>query len=81
MNDIVDKQKVYIFTHRFKIVGFLNIYPGVRLTDYMNESSAFLSITLAEVSRHDGSSVIRSKFLNVRKDDIEIIFPENSILE
>ena len=75
----VDKQKVCIFTHQFKIVGYLSIYRGVRMTDYMNESNSFISITDIEVSDHHGNVIVRSKFLNVRKDDIEIILPEDSV--
>ena len=80
MDDGADRQKVCIYTHQFKISGHLGIYPGVRLTDYMNESKDFISITDAEIFSRDGGPAIRSKFINVRKDDIEIIFPEDSIL-
>lgn len=80
MNDALDKQKVCVYTRQFKIAGYLGIYQGVRLTDYMNESKAFISITEASVSYHDGKPVIRSKFINVRKDNIEIILPEDSLI-
>ena len=80
MNDQEDKQKVRIYTPHFKITGYLGIYAGVRLTDYMNESKDFISITDAEVISRDGKPVVRAKFINVRKEDIEIIFPEDAIL-
>jgi hypothetical protein len=49
MSDDAGKQKVLIFTHRFEIKGYIGVYQGVRLTDYMNESKAFISVTDAEV--------------------------------
>ena len=83
MNDDAGKQKFLIFTHRFEIKGYINIYQGVRLTDYMNESNAFISVTDAEVRPHpyNGATVMKTTFLNVRKDEIEIIVPEAAIRE
>lgn len=80
-DQVVDKQKVCIFTHQYKIIGYLSIYPGVRLTDYMNESKSFISVTDAEVFNHHEAVILRTKFLNVRKDDIEIILPEDAIVD
>lgn len=74
------QQKVYIFTHHFELSGELHIYPGVRLTDYMNESKSFISVTNVEVSRRAGEMILKAKFLNVRKDEIEIIVPEDMII-
>ncbi len=77
----VDKQKVCIFTHQYKIIGNLSIYQGVRMTDYMNESKSFISVTDAEVSNHHGTVILRTKFLNVRKDDIEIVLPKDAVID
>lgn len=81
MSDDAGKQKVLIFTHRFEIKGYMSIYQGVRLTDYMNESKTFISVTDAEVKplSSDGGAAIKTAFLNVRKDDIEIVVPEDAI--
>jgi hypothetical protein len=81
MNEDVGKQKVCVYTRQFKITGQLAIYPGVRLTDYMNESKGFISITDADVAHHDGKPVVKSKFINIRKDGIEIILPEDMVVE
>ena len=77
----VDRQKVCILTHQYKINGYVNIYPGVRMTDYMNESKAFISVTDAEVVNHHGTVILRAKFMNVRKNDIEIILPDDAMLD
>lgn len=81
MTDDADRQKVIIFTHHFEVKGYISIYQGVRLTDYMNESNAFISVTNAEVKHHAqaGATLLKSSFLNVRKDDIEIIVPQDAL--
>ena len=73
------KQKIRIFTRQFEIVGDLHIYPGIRLTDFMNESKDFISVTDAEVRRPADGKLISAKFLNVRTDEIEIILPEKIV--
>jgi hypothetical protein len=73
------KQKMRIFTRQFEIVGDLHIYSGVRLTDFMNESKDFISVTDVEVRRPAGGVLMSAKFLNVRKHEIEIILPEDII--
>ena len=82
MNDDAGKQRVIIFTHHFEIKGYVSLYRGVRLTDYMNESKSFISVTDAEVKhhQHNGATVMKTAFLNVRRDDIEIIVPEDALI-
>jgi len=80
MNDDAGKKKVIIFTHHYEVTGNLNIYQGVRLTDYMNESNAFISVTDVEVKRQSGEKFLEAAFLNIRKDDIEMIVPEDSLI-
>ena len=79
MTTDADRQKIVIFTRHFEIFGDLSIYEGVRLTDYMNESKAFISVTNAYVKDRTGKRLLNADFLNVRKDEIEIIIPEASI--
>ena len=80
MNDGASTQKVRILTHHFEVNGELSIYEGVRLTDYMNESKAFISVTRAEIKCRETQEVIKAGFLNLSKDDIEIIIPEDAIV-
>lgn len=75
MNDDPGKQKIIIFTRQFEISGNLHLYDGVRQTDFMNESKDFISLTDVEVRRQNGETILESSFLNVRKDQIEIIMP------
>jgi hypothetical protein len=80
MDEDAGKQKVIIFTHQFEIRGDLNIYQGVRLTDYMNESKAFISVTNVKIKDSSGERRLKARFLNVRKEDIEMIIPEDSVI-
>jgi hypothetical protein len=80
MNDDAGRQKVIIFTRHFEIKGDLAIYQGVRLTDYMNESKSFVSVTDVEVKDRSGEMRFKAKFLNVRRDEIVIILPEDSLI-
>ncbi len=77
MDDDAGKQRVIIFTRQFEIKGDLNIYQGVRLTDYMNESKSFISVTDVEVKRNSGEVLLKAAFLNIRRDDVEMIVPAN----
>ena len=79
MNDGPGKKKVVIFTRQFEITGNLHLYYGVRQTDYMNESKDFISLTDVEVRRQNGEAILESSFLNVRKDQIEIIMPDDLV--
>ena len=52
----------------------------VRFFD-MNESKSFISVTDAELKHHqnNGETVMKAAFLNVRKNEIEIVVPEDAI--
>jgi hypothetical protein len=80
MSDDPGKKRVMIFTRNFEIKGDLHIYDGVRLTDYINESRAFIAVTDAEVKRRGEQAPVKTSFLNVSKNDIEIIFPEDALI-
>jgi len=81
MNENSDKMQVHIFTHQFKLVGYLSIFSGVRLTDYMNEAKAFLSITDVRAYDLAGQAIFAAGFLNVRRDSIELIVPVNELTD
>jgi hypothetical protein len=80
MDGDAEKQRVVIFTRQFEVRGSLNIYQGVRLTDYMNESKAFISVTDVTVNRRGEGEFLKAHFLNVRKEEIEMIVPEDSLI-
>jgi len=81
MSDDSEKQKVIIFTRQFEVKGNLHIYEGVRLTDFMNESKPFIPVTDVEVKRLNGEVFMKAMFLNVQRDEIEIIVPDNTVIK
>ena len=72
-----DKTKVIILTACHRIIGEIANFSNARLTDYMVEAKSFIAVTEAEVWNHSGSLVLTTSFLNVRRDQIEMIMPED----
>jgi len=71
-----NKTRVVILTDHYQIRGEIAHFSGARLTDYMNESKAFIAVTDAEVLNYEGRQMITAPFLNVGLDKIEVIVPE-----
>jgi hypothetical protein len=74
-----DKTRVVILTNNFRITGNIYKFKEVRLTDCISESGSFIAVTFAEVKDHFGHHILTSDFLNVLKNSIEIIFPEDQL--
>ena len=79
MDERSDKMSVRVYTHQFQLIGDLSIFAGVRLTDYMNESKPFVSLTDVKAYDREGRTLFGSAFLNVRRDSIELIVPEDQV--
>jgi len=79
LNDptVRNERDVVIFTDTFRIEGKLNIFSGVRLTDYMNESKPFVAITDATIKDLSDRQVMTAAFLNIKLDAIQIIVPSD----
>ena len=75
MNDRGDKMKVTIFTGNYRITGVIELFRGARLTDYLTETGSFIAVTDADVSDRDNHKILTTPFLNVQRDNIEIILP------
>ena len=76
-----DKTKVIILTGHYRIVGHISVLPEARVTDYICESKEFIAVTDAEVWDHDQRKVASSRFMNINRDQIEIIMPEESVTQ
>jgi len=81
MDNNSERMEVHIFTRQFKLIGFINIYSGVRLTDYMNESKPFVSITNVKGYDFNGEALFAAGFLNLRRDEIVIIIPSDQLTQ
>ena len=72
--------EVIIISKQFRIEGKIDLLPGSRLTDFMNESREFMVVTDAVVYDHQKTEVLKAHFINVLVKNIEIIVPADSIL-
>ncbi len=68
---------VVFLTSHYKITGKIGLLPGVRLTDYMNETKDFIAVTQADVfALSSGEKILTKGFLNVQRKNIEIALPD-----
>ena len=75
MNEREDKMKVTIFTKNYQVTGVIELFQGGRLTDYLAEAGTFIAVTNAEILDKENQKKIAASFLNVHRDNIEIIYP------
>jgi hypothetical protein len=81
-----DNINVLIYVHGYKILGTVYLPLGGRLTDFLNtkglgaEGEIFIPVTDASIfTIDDGSLIHYTPFLNVNKDKILFIFPQEEI--
>lgn len=70
-----DKIKVVILTGHYRIKGEIALATGARLTDFIVEAKAFIAVTDAEITGHDGNLILTSSFTNIHRERIEAIMP------
>lgn len=75
------RTKVIVITGHYRIVGSVDLLPGSRVTDFLSESREFIAMTDAEVWGMDGRKLFASSFLNVNRDLIELIMPEDTVTQ
>jgi hypothetical protein len=75
-----DKTRVIILTGHYRIVGHISVLPEARVTDYICESKEFIAVTDAEIWDHDQRKVASTHFMNINREHIEIIMPEESVI-
>jgi hypothetical protein len=79
MHENKDRMNVVILTHHYKISGEIALFPDSRLTDYVVEAKSFIAVINASVETLDGKKVLKSTFLNVQRDSIEVIIPSDLV--
>ena len=67
--------KVTILTGTYRIKGHIDLLPGARMTDYMDEAREFIAVTDAEVWEVVGRQVFTAPFINVNRSHIQVIAP------
>jgi hypothetical protein len=75
MNDEL-KRRVTILTGSYRIKGRIDLLPGARVTDYMNEAKGFIAVTEAEVWETGDRKVLTAPFINVSKEHVVIVSPD-----
>lgn len=70
-----NKTKVTILTGTYRILGYISLVPGARVTDYMVDAKGFIAVTDAEVWELAGRQVLTAPFVNVSRDHIQIVTP------
>ena len=73
------RTRVTILTGSYRIKGFIDLIPGARVTDYVNDAKGFIAVTDAEVWELavGGRQMISAKFMNVSRDHIQVITPQH----
>ena len=79
MNKPEEKTRVMILTGHYRITGSIHLFPGARLTDYIVDAKPFIALTDAEVTDRDGRRLLTTSFLNIQRDRIEVIIPEELV--
>ena len=70
------RTKVTILTVTFRVTGYIDLLPGARVTDYLVEAKDFIAVTDAEVWELGTHHVLSAPFINVSRDHIQIVAPE-----
>jgi hypothetical protein len=70
------RTRVTILTGHYRIKGYIDLMPGARLTDYMNEAKGFIAVTDAEVWELGERRIMTASFLDVNRDYIQICTPD-----
>lgn len=70
--------KVTILTGHYRIVGYIDLLPGARVTDYLAEARDFFAVTDAEVWDLNGRKISAGTFMNINRNRIEVMMPEGT---
>ena len=70
-----NKTKVTILTGSFRVKGYIDLLPGARVTDFMQESREFVAVMDAEIYEATvaGRQVLVAPFIDINRNHIEII--------
>lgn len=70
-----EKTKVTILTGTYRVKGYIDLLPGARVTDYLEESKDFIAVTDAEVWDLNNRHILNAPFVNVSRDHIQLVTP------
>jgi hypothetical protein len=70
------RTRVTILTGTYRIKGYIDLLPGARVTDFMNEAKGFIAVTDAEVWETGERRVLNAAFVNVSRDHVVVVTPD-----
>lgn len=70
------RKSVVLLTANYRIRGKILLGVDERITDHVTSAKNFLAVVDAEVRANDGRIIFQTEFLNVHRDHIELIAPE-----
>lgn len=76
-----NKTRVIILTGHYRIVGQISVLPESRVTDFICDSKDFIAVTDAEIWDLGQRKVASTNFMNINREHIEIIMPEDSVTQ
>jgi len=74
-----EKTRVVILTGHYRIKGMIHLVPGARLTDFIVDAKSFIALTDVEVMDRDGRRLLTTPFMDVQRNRIEVITPEDMV--
>ena len=79
MIDPNETTAVLVITPNHRVTGRIALVPGARLTDYVREHTHFVPMVDVVVSDLEGHPLFKAPFLDLSKDHIELILPQDSV--
>ncbi len=70
-----NKTKVTILTGSYRMVGYIDVLPGARVTDFMLESKEFVVVVDVDVfeAGEAGRKVLSAPFIDLNRNHIQIV--------
>lgn len=75
------KTRIIILMKNLRVTGSIDLLPGVRISDYLMECREFMAVTDAEVWNLEGRKVLASTFLDINREHIDLIMPEDTLTQ
>jgi len=70
------RTRVVILAGTYRIKGEIELVPGARITDYMQDAKEFFAVTKAEVWDLEGRKIFSAPFLNVSREQVVVVAPD-----
>lgn len=70
-----NQTRVTILTGAYRIVGYIDVLPGARVTDFMLESKEFVVVMDVEIfeAGQAGRKVLDAPFIDLNREHIQIV--------